>query len=127
MDNTNAAAKAAPWEKNIRKVVPYVAGEQPKNQNVIKLNTNECPYPPAPGVKAVLNGFDHDILRKYPDPNVSDLVDILAKRYGVDSSQVFVGVGSDDVLAMSFITFFNSDKPVLFPDITYSFYDVWAD
>ena len=76
MDNTNAAAKAAPWEKNIRKVVPYVAGEQPKNQNVIKLNTNECPYPPAPGVKAVLNGFDHDILRKYPDPNVSDLVDI---------------------------------------------------
>ena len=127
MDNTNAAAKAAPWEKNIRKVVPYVAGELPKNQNVIKLNTNECPYPPAPGVKAVLNGFDHDILRKYPDPNVSDLVDILAKRYGVDSSQVFVGVGSDDVLAMRFITFFNSDKPVLFPDITYSFYDVWAD
>lgn len=119
--------KSMSWENNVRRVVPYVAGEQPKNKNVIKLNTNECPYPPAPGVKAVLNGFDHDILRKYPDPNVSDLVDILAKRYGVDSSQVFVGVGSDDVLAMSFITFFNSDKPVLFPDITYSFYDVWAD
>lgn len=127
MENTNAAVVTASWEKNIRKVVPYVAGEQPKSQNVIKLNTNECPYPPAPGVKAVLNDFDHDILRKYPDQNVTDLVDALAKRYGVDSSQVFVGVGSDDVLAMSFLTFFNSDKPILFPDITYSFYDVWAD
>lgn len=115
------------WENNVRKVVPYVAGEQPKSKDVIKLNTNECPYPPAPGVDKVLHNMDCDILRKYPDPDVADLRNVLAKRYGVDEEQVFVGVGSDDVLAMSFLTFFNSDKPVLFPDITYSFYDVWAE
>ncbi len=115
------------WENYVRKVVPYVAGEQPKNQNVIKLNTNENPYPPAPSVVEVIRNFDCEILRKYPDPNVSALADILAQYHGLDSSQVFVGVGSDDVLAMSFLTFFNSGKPILFPDITYSFYDVWAD
>jgi histidinol-phosphate aminotransferase len=115
------------WEENVRKVVPYVAGEQPKNKNVIKLNTNECPYPPAPGVETVLHNFDYDILRKYPDPDVSELVNALAKRHGLSPKQVFVGVGSDDVLSMSFLTFFNSGKPILFPDITYSFYDVWAD
>lgn len=115
------------WENYVRKVVPYVAGEQPKSQDVIKLNTNENPYPPAPGVAAVLRGFDHDILRKYPDPDVSALVDALARHHGLEREQVFVGVGSDDVLAMSFLTFFNSDKPILFPDVTYSFYDVWAD
>lgn len=115
------------WEKNVRKVVPYVAGEQPQNKNVIKLNTNECPYPPAPEVECVLHGFDYNILRKYPDPDVSELVAVLAKRHGLSNDQVFVGVGSDDVLAMAFLTFFYSDKPILFPDITYSFYDVWAD
>lgn len=115
------------WENNVRKVVPYVAGEQPKIKNVIKLNTNECPYPPAPGVEEVLNHFNSDILRKYPDPDISLLRNALAKRYQVEPEQVFVGIGSDDVLAMSFLTFFNSDKPILFPDITYSFYDVWAD
>ncbi len=115
------------WEDNVRRVVPYVAGEQPKEQNVIKLNTNECPYPPAPGVAEVLHGFDCDILRKYPDPDVSLLVRALARRHGLTDRQVFVGVGSDDVLAMSFLTFFNSGKPILFPDITYSFYDVWAE
>ena len=115
------------WENNVRKVVPYVAGEQPQNNNVIKLNTNECPYPPAPEVQSVLHGFDSCLLRKYPDPDVSELVAALAKRHGLSKEQVFVGVGSDDVLAMSFLTFFNSDKPILFPDITYSFYDVWAD
>lgn len=115
------------WENNVRRVVPYVAGEQPQNQNVIKLNTNECPYPPAPQVEAVLHQFDYDVLRKYPDPDVSELVNALAKRHGLSNKQVFVGVGSDDVLSMSFLTFFNSGKPVLFPDITYSFYDVWAD
>ena len=115
------------WEENVRRVVPYVAGEQPQNKNVIKLNTNENPYPPAPEVERVLRELDHDTLRKYPELDASELVNALAKRYGIDSEQVFVGVGSDDVLAMSFLTFFNSDKPILFPDITYSFYDVWAD
>ena len=113
------------FEKNIRKVEPYVPGEQPRDTDVIKLNTNENPYGPSQRVKNVM--IDIDTLRLYPDPTASALVDVLAEYHGVDSSQVFVGVGSDDVLAMSFLTFFNSDKPILFPDITYSFYDVWAD
>ena len=115
------------WEDNVRKVVPYVAGEQPNKKNMIKLNTNECPYPPAPGVEAVLHKLDGDRLRLYPDPNTTGLVQTLAEYYQVKPEQVFVGVGSDDVLAMAFLTFFNGDKPILFPDITYSFYDVWAD
>ncbi|MBO5303458.1 MAG: histidinol-phosphate transaminase [Lachnospiraceae bacterium] len=115
------------WEKNIRKVVPYVPGEQPKKANIIKLNTNENPYPPAPGVLEALKHMDTDLLRRYPDPTAAKLVNAVAKFHRLDSSQVFVGVGSDDVLAMAFLTCFNSDKPILFPDITYSFYDVWAD
>lgn len=116
-----------PWEKNIRQVVPYVPGDQPKGGKLIKLNTNENPYPPAPGVERALKEMDVDRLRKYPDPASADLVSALARCYGVGEDQVFVGVGSDDVIAMSFLTFFNSDQPVLFPDITYSFYKVWAD
>ena len=115
------------WESNIRKVVPYVPGEQPKGDRLIKLNTNENPYPPAPGVAEALKHMDIDRFRKYPDPAASDLVHALAEYYGVGDDQVFVGVGSDDVIAMSFLTFFNSDKPVLFPDVSYSFYKVWAD
>lgn len=115
------------WEDNVRKVVPYVAGEQPNKQNMIKLNTNECPYPPAPGVQKASEGMDLDALRLYPNANVEPLVNALAEYYHVKPSQVFVGVGSDDVISMAFMTFFNSDKPILFPDITYSFYDVWAD
>lgn len=115
------------WEENIRKVVPYVPGEQPKDSNIIKLNTNENPYPPAKEVAEALASVDIDRLRLYPDPAVGDLVHALAQNYGVKDEQVFVGVGSDDVLAMIFMTFFNSPKPILFPEVTYSFYDVWAD
>ena len=115
------------WEANIRKVVPYTPGEQPNQPDMIKLNTNENPYPPAPGVEKALHGIQPDTLRLYPDPTAGDLVHAIARNYGLKDEQVFVGVGSDDVLAMSFLTFFNSDKPILFPDITYSFYDVWAD
>jgi len=115
------------WEDNVRKVVPYVAGEQPKKANVIKLNTNECPYPPAPGVRKLAEEMDYDKLRLYPDTDSTILVKELADYYGVKPSQVFVGVGSDDVLATAFVTFFDSGRPILFPDITYSFYDVWAD
>ncbi len=114
------------FEKNIRKVEPYVPGEQPQ-QKVIKLNTNENPYPPAPGVKAALEGMDIDRMRLYPDPTAKVLVDELAAFYKVNPNQVFVGVGSDDVLSMCFLTFFNSEKPIFFPDITYSFYKVWAE
>ena len=115
------------WEDNVRKVVPYIAGEQPKEKNIIKLNTNECPYPPAPGVKKLAEELDCDAMRLYPDSNSTPLAEALAEYYHVKPGQVFVGVGSDDVLAMAFMTFFNSDKPILFPDVTYSFYDVWAD
>lgn len=115
------------WEKNIRTVEPYVPGEQPKNTNVIKLNTNENPYPPAPAVKAVVDNLQIDLLKLYPDPTAASLVDAIANLHGVKSTQVFPGVGSDDVLSMIFLTFFNSKKPILFPDITYSFYSVWAD
>ena len=114
------------WEDNVRKVVPYVAGEQPHKRGMIKLNTNECPYPPAPGVAKLAAQMDCGALRLYPDSAAAPLVVALAEYYGVKPEQVFVGVGSDDVLAMAFLTFFNSDKPILFPDVTYSFYDVWA-
>lgn len=93
------------WEKNIRQVVPYVPGEQPAGDKIVKLNTNENPYPPAPGVKKVLEKLDADRLRKYPDPTASVLVKELAAYYGLGDDQIFVGVGSDDVLAMSFLTF----------------------
>lgn len=115
------------WEKNVRKVVPYTPGEQPDKEKMIKLNTNENPYPPAPAVKRALEMTDRDLLRLYPDPAASKLVKALAWRYDVEENQVFVGVGSDDVLSVAFLTFFNSKKPILFPDITYSFYPVWAD
>lgn len=115
------------WESYVRRVVPYVPGEQPQESGVIKLNTNENPYPPAPGVRRILDDFDCGRMRLYPDPEASVLVDAIAENYGLKRGNVFVGVGSDDVLAMAFMTFFGSDKPILFPDITYSFYDVWAD
>lgn len=114
------------FEKNIRKVEPYVPGEQPQKR-VIKLNTNENPYPPTPKVEEILKSFDTELLRKYPDPASEVLVKALAEHYKVGADQVFVGVGSDDVLAMCFLTFFNSDRPIYFPDITYSFYKVWAE
>ena len=115
------------WENNIRRVVPYVAGEQPNKANMVKLNTNECPYPPTPKLDEALAAMDTDRARLYPDPDAKLLVKAIADFYKVDEDMVFVGVGSDDVLANVFLTFFNSDKPILFPDITYSFYPVWAD
>ena len=115
------------WENNIRKVIPYVPGEQPIDTDVIKLNTNENPYPPSPLVTETAASMDMNPLRLYPDPGASKLVNALSEEHGVKSTQIFPGVGSDDVLSMIFLTFFNSGKPVLFPDITYSFYKVWAD
>lgn len=114
------------WRDNLRKIDPYVPGEQPNLPDMIKLNTNENPYPPSPKVRAVLDAYDESKLRLYPDPNSADLIQAIAEYNKVDAQQVFVGVGSDDVLAIAFMTFFNSKKPILFPDITYSFYDVWA-
>lgn len=116
------------WENNVRRVEPYVPGEQPQKKGIIKLNTNECPYPPAPMVEKKLKEMECNDLRLYPEfPEKTSLVSELAKYYHVKEEQIFVGVGSDDVLSMAFLTFFNSTKPIIFPDITYSFYDVWAD
>ena len=92
------------WEENIRRVDPYVAGEQPGQAGVIKLNTNECPYPPSPKVTDVIRQLETDMLRLYPDMNAQKLVDALADYYHVKPEQIFIGVGSDDVLAMSFMT-----------------------
>lgn len=110
---------------NIRKVVPYTPGEQPKGTNIIKLNTNENPYPPSKKVMDSVRQIER--LRMYPDPAATDLLEAIASYKGLAKDQVFVGVGSDDVLAMCFLTFFNGTLPILFPNITYSFYDVWAD
>ena len=117
------------WEKNVRKTDPYVPGEQPLDTKVIKLNTNENPYPPSETVlkaAADMAKKGADSLRRYPDPEAKKLVQTLSAYHGVWPENVFVGVGSDDVLSLSFLTFFNSDKSILFPDITYSFYPVWA-
>lgn len=115
------------WENNVRRVTPYTPGEQPRESGIIKLNTNENPYPPSPAVREILREYDGGRLRLYPDPDSAVLVNALAERYNVKPSQVFVGVGSDDVLSMAFLTFFHSGCPILFPDVTYSFYDVWAE
>ena len=115
------------WREYVRRIDPYVPGEQPKERNIVKLNTNENPYPPSKRVEAVLRGLDPASLRLYPDPDASVLISAIAKHSGVDEDEVFAGVGSDDVLAMAFMTFFNSREPLLFPDISYSFYEVWAD
>ena len=118
------------WKKNVREVEPYVPGEQPLDTKVIKLNTNENPYPPSPLVLKAAEELARkgaDQLRKYPDPEAKKLVQTLSAYHGVWPENVFVGVGSDDVLSIAFLTFFNSDKKILFPDVTYSFYPVWAN
>lgn len=116
-----------PWEDKIRRVTPYTPGEQPQRRQMIKLNTNENPYPPSPSVEAALRNYDPASLRLYPDPAMGKLTDALAAYHGVGKNMVFAGVGSDDVLAMAFMTFFSNGRPILFPDITYSFYSVWAE
>lgn len=115
------------FRDNIRRVTPYLPGEQPQDKKMIKLNTNENPYPPAPGVARVLKEFETDRLRLYPQPDAAPLAEALAAEYQVEPEQVFVGVGSDDVLGMAFLTFFSGAKEILFPDVTYSFYPVWAE
>ena len=115
-----------PWADKLRKIQPYVAGEQSKNPNIIKLNANENPYPPSPKVKEVLSNFNTDNLKKYPASDALELKTALAKAYNLNENQIFMGNGSDDVLALCFHAFFCSDKPILFPDLTYSFYPVWC-
>ncbi len=114
------------WKKNLINITPYVAGEQPKNDRIIKLNANESPFPPSPAAIEAINAID-GMVRKYPSSDSAMLRKTLAGFYGVSDDSVFVGDGSDDVLALAFRAFFNSDKPIFFPDITYSFYPVWCE
>jgi histidinol-phosphate aminotransferase len=117
------------WSQVVRDLTPYVPGEQPKITNLIKLNTNEHPFPPSPRVLDAIRselGEDGARLRLYPDPNADLLKQAIAKRYAVDSSKVFVGNGSDEVLAHIFMALLKHEQPILFPDITYSFYPVYC-
>lgn len=116
-----------PFLAKLRRIDPYVPGEQPQSADIIKLNANENPYPPAPGVQQALRSFDASRLALYPDANGKALKTALANRFGLKPSQVFLGNGSDDVLALAFQSFFCSGEPILYPDITYSFYPVWCD
>ncbi|MCX7841921.1 MAG: histidinol-phosphate transaminase [Clostridia bacterium] len=115
------------WSELAKKIEPYVPGEQPKDRKYIKLNTNENPYPPSPRVIDAINRLANESLRLYPDPNCDDLRDTIALYHRLHRSQVFVGNGSDEVLAFAFMAFFDPDKTILFPDITYSFYPVYAE
>ena len=115
------------WKDNLLEIEAYVAGEQPNKTDFIKLNANENPYPPSPRVIEAISRFDGGTLKKYPSANAVELVKTIARYHGLESENVFVGNGTDDVLSLCFRAFFNSAKPVLFPDITYSFNTVWCD
>ncbi|MDE7171607.1 MAG: histidinol-phosphate transaminase [Oscillospiraceae bacterium] len=115
------------WSKRIQDIVPYTPGEQPKDRQFIKLNTNECPYPPSPKAIEAINRTAGDSLRLYPDPECVELRAAIAKREGLDINQVFCGNGSDEILAFAFQAFFDPDREVMFPKITYSFYPVYTD
>ncbi len=115
------------WSDLVKNIEPYVPGEQPKDKRYIKLNTNENPYPPSPKVIEAIQREAGEGLRLYPDPNCDGLKAAVAGKYGLESRQVFVGNGSDEVLAFAFMAFFNPGREIVFPDITYSFYPVYAD
>ncbi|MDC5467127.1 histidinol-phosphate transaminase [Acinetobacter baumannii] len=126
---TVSTAQMRFWSPEVRELEPYVPGEQPKIQNLLKLNTNENPYPPSPKVVEAVQAVLYeqaDVLRLYPDPDATALKQAIAKQQNIDVSQVFVGNGSDEVLAHIFKAFFLQDEPILYPDITYSFYPVYS-
>lgn len=114
------------WSPIVSQLEPYVPGEQPQIDGLIKLNTNESPFPPSPRIQSLLNGELVERLRLYPDPESRRLKQTIADYYQVKPEQVFPGNGSDEVLALLFMAFFQQDKPLLFPDITYSFYKVYC-
>ncbi|MGI3746507.1 MAG: histidinol-phosphate transaminase [Janthinobacterium lividum] len=114
------------WSPFVNDLVPYVPGEQPKLTKLVKLNTNENPYGPSPKAIDAMRAAISDELRLYPDPNSDLLKQAVARYYGVDASRVFLGNGSDEVLAHAYNAFFRQDKPLLFPDISYSFYPVYC-
>lgn len=113
--------------RGLRKTVPYKAGDQPNFPDMIKINTNENPFPPSPKVQAALQNYDYDSLKRYSSLDNHDLKSVLAKKFSLPTDYFIVGNGSDEVLAFCFLAFFNSEYPVLFPEVTYGFYPVWAD
>lgn len=114
------------WSKTVKELTPYVPGEQPKLSQLIKLNTNESPYGPSPKALAAIAAANTEALRLYPDPNSDALKQSIAKLHGLTANQVFVGNGSDEVLAHVFLGLLKHEHPILFPDITYSFYPVYC-
>ena len=114
------------WSRIARELSPYVPGEQPRIANLVKLNTNESPFGPSSLALEALRNAATDTLRLYPDPEATELREALAAHHGVKPEQVFVGNGSDEVLAHAFVALLKQAKPLLFPDVTYSFYPVWA-
>jgi histidinol-phosphate aminotransferase len=115
------------WSDAVHKLKPYVPGEQPRDMRFVKLNTNENPYPPSPRVLDRIKRRAGENLRRYPDPEAAELREAIADFYALDRRQVFVGNGSDEILALAFYAFFQKPEPVLFADITYSFYDVYCN
>lgn len=115
------------WSRLARRITPYTPGEQPRDRSYIKLNTNENPYPPSPQVLAAIQAATDERLRLYPDPECEELCQSIARHFGINRRQVFVGNGSDELLAFCFLAYFDPGRPILFPDITYSFYPVYAD
>ena len=115
------------FSKKANNILPYIPGEQPKDGEYIKLNTNENPYSPSENVKSAIENIDYNKLRLYPDPESSELRRIYANVLGVKAENIFVGNGSDEVLATAFQTFFMEKEKILMPDITYSFYPVYSD
>jgi histidinol-phosphate aminotransferase len=115
------------WSPCIKTLSPYVPGEQPGNSKLIKLNTNENPYAPSPRVLAAIRENANETLRLYPDPDTKALKVAIAEYFGLNPAQIFVGNGSDEILALAFLAFFKQTRPILFPDITYSFYRVYGD
>ncbi|NBV71578.1 MAG: aminotransferase class I/II-fold pyridoxal phosphate-dependent enzyme, partial [Burkholderiaceae bacterium] len=115
------------WNPDLQNLSPYVPGEQPKLEKLIKLNTNESPYGPSPKALTAIAANTNDSLRLYPDPDAKVLKEAIAKHHGLRANQVFVGNGSDEVLAHVFVGLLkHPNKPILFPDITYSFYPVYC-
>jgi histidinol-phosphate aminotransferase len=115
------------WSDLVKRLTPYVPGEQPVRKDLVKLNTNENPYPPSPRVMQAIAATGADALRRYPDPESTALKQAFADRYSLAPAQVFVGNGSDEVLAHVFQGLLKHDRPLYFPDITYSFYPVWCE
>jgi len=115
------------WSELVRRLTPYVPGEQRAGRDVVKLNTNENPYPPSPQVLAAIKDVEADALRRYPDPEAIELRQALAAYHGLSVEQVFVGNGSDEILALAFMAFFTGNQSLQFPAISYSFYPVYCD